>query len=233
MNKGAVGVRCGALLTIIAPFLTFGQVAKLQVVDKMEVYRRTVKSNTVHKMVAITANKNNIQYKPVYAGPENFTRTILYPRHTKVYLRQPVATALTAVLAYLEPMGYGIIIWDAYRPHSISKKMWQLIQDERYVANPAKGSGHNRGIALDLTLFELNSGRQLDMGTGFDNFSDTAHHSFAGLTPLQQQNRAILKKAMEEHGFKALVTEWWHYSWAGHTFPVLDLSFRQLARLAD
>lgn len=232
MNNEYGGLICGALLTIITPFLTYGQAAKLQVVDKTGAFKRMVKVNAVHKMVAITSGQYTIQYQPVYAGPGNFTGTILYPRHNNTYLRQPVATALMAAVSDLERMGYGIIIWDAYRPYSASKKMWQQIQDERYVANPAKGSGHNRGVAIDLTLFALSSGKQLDMGTGFDNFSDTAHHDFSGLSPAQQQHRAILKKAMEDHGFKALQTEWWHYSWQGQSFPVLDLSFRQLAKLA-
>jgi D-alanyl-D-alanine dipeptidase len=111
--------------------------------------------------------------------------------------------------------------------------MWKTVGDERYVAHPAKGSGHNIGTAIDLTLYCLNDGVQLDMGTGFDAFSDTAHHGFAGVRPEQKKNRQLLKTTMEKFGFKALSTVWWHYSWQGKTFDVLDLSFRQLAKMRD
>ncbi|WP_158069968.1 M15 family metallopeptidase [Cnuella takakiae] len=200
--------------------------------DKYKVYKRMVLADSVGKMVPI-GTYDGIMYQPVYAGNNNFTGQRLYPKHHNTYLRMPAAKALLAIAATLKQQGYGIIIWDAYRPYTISKKMWGLVPDERYVANPAKGSGHNRGIAVDLTLYILDTGQELDMGTGFDNFTDSAHHGFKGLNAQQQANRNLLKKAMEEHGFTSLATEWWHYSWSGKTFPVLDLSFGQLAKLTD
>jgi D-alanyl-D-alanine dipeptidase len=105
--------------------------------------------------------------------------------------------------------------------------MWELVHDERYVANPANGSGHNRGISVDLTIVDLVSGRELDMGTGFDNFTDSAHHSFASLPASVLRNRRLLKATMEKYGFKALETEWWHYSWPNdHRYDVLDIGFK-------
>ncbi|MEO8404300.1 MAG: M15 family metallopeptidase, partial [Chitinophagaceae bacterium] len=105
----------------------------------------------------------------------------------------------------------------------------ELVKDERYVANPAKGSGHNRGIAVDLTIIDLKTGKELDMGTGFDNFTDSAHQSFQLLPEKVLANRKLLRSVMEKYGFKVLETEWWHYYLAdGAKFEVLDISFRNL-----
>ena len=112
--------------------------------------------------------------------------------------------------------------------YSVTEKFWELVHDERYVANPAKGSGHNRGIAVDLTIINLKTGKELDMGTGFDNFSDTAHHAFTKLSEEVLQNRDLLKSTMEKFGFKALDTEWWHYFLAnGNKFEILDIDFKK------
>ena len=102
-------------------------------------------------------------------------------------------------------------------------RMWNLIKDDRYVADPKKGSGHNRGIAVDLTLINKASGAELDMGTGFDNFSDTAHQKFPNLPSVVLQNRQLLKTTMEKYGFTPLETEWWHFSWNHSDFEVLDI----------
>ncbi len=122
--------------------------------------------------------------------------------------------ALQKVQKELNQSGWGLKIFDAYRPYSVTVKFWELVKDERYVANPSKGSGHNRGITVDLTIINLKTRLELNMGTGFDNFSDTAHHSFTNLSEDILQNRILLKTTMEKYGFKAYNEEWWHYSLA-------------------
>lgn len=165
-----------------------------------------------------------------YATADNFTGRRLYPKSKRTYVRLAVARALELVATELAAAGYGLKVWDAYRPYAATKKMWDLIGDERYVANPAKGSGHNRGLAIDLTLVQ--NGKEADMGTGFDHFSDTAHHSFTTLPAAVLQRRMLLRSVMEKHGFRALETEWWHYSWPNdRDYDVLDLSFSQLRKL--
>jgi D-alanyl-D-alanine dipeptidase len=108
--------------------------------------------------------------------------------------------------------------------------MWELIKDDRYVADPKKGSGHNRGIAVDLTLINKLSGEELNMGTGFDNFSDTAHADFENLPGEVLQNRRLLKSIMEKYGFKELETEWWHFSWNNSDFELLDIAGEKLKK---
>jgi zinc D-Ala-D-Ala dipeptidase len=167
-----------------------------------------------------------------YAGTNNFMRQKLYPSITTTYLRKPAADSLAVIQAQLNPMGLGIKIFDAYRPYSITEKMWGPVKDDRYAADPKFGSGHNRGVAVDLTIINTTTGIAVDMGTGFDNFSDTAHHTFTNLPKDILQNRLLLKKIMEQHGFKALDTEWWHYYlFNAKEFELLDIDFKKLAKM--
>ena len=131
-------------------------------------------------------------------------------------------------------MELGLKIFDGYRPYSVTEKMWEPIKDDRYVADPKKGSGHNRGIAVDLTVINLKTKEELPMGTGFDNFSDTAHQTFKALPEQILQNRNLLKDAMEKYGFKSLETEWWHYSLPNAKyFEILDLGFKKLRKITQ
>ncbi len=103
--------------------------------------------------------------------------------------------------------------------------MWRLSPDRRYTANPRRGSHHNRGIAVDLTLVNLKTGKELDMGTGYDNFTDTAHHDFAFLSSEVMANRRVLRNVMWKYGFNYVPTEWWHYHWRDKNYDVVDVDF--------
>jgi D-alanyl-D-alanine dipeptidase len=159
-----------------------------------------------------------------YATTHNFTHKVLY-RHPKALLRKPPAEALRKVQEELNKKGLGLKIFDAYRPFSVSCILWQQAADKRYVANPKRGSHHNRGTALDLTIIHLRTGKELNMGTDFDNFTDTAHHSFLQLPPEVLANRRLLKNIMWKHGFNFVPTEWWHYHWRNKNFDLVDLDF--------
>ena len=99
------------------------------------------------------------------------------------------------------------------------------------MANPSKGSGHNRGIAVDLSIYDNKTGKELNMGTGFDNFSDTAHHSFTNLSESILENRRLLKSLMAKYGFRSYNEEWWHYSWPDASkFEILDIDFKKLKK---
>jgi zinc D-Ala-D-Ala dipeptidase len=167
-----------------------------------------------------------------YAGTNNFTHQQLYPPVTTTYLRKAAADSLAIIQQQLKIMGFGLKIFDAYRPYSVTEKMWEPVKDDRYAANPKFGSGHNRGVAVDLTIINAATGEELNMGTGFDNFSDTAHHTFTNLSEEVLQNRLLLKKIMEQHGFKALDTEWWHYYlFNAKEFELLNIDFKKLAKI--
>jgi D-alanyl-D-alanine dipeptidase len=183
-------------------------------------------------MVELKSLLPRIIYELRYASPNNFMNRLMYPAGTnKTFLRQPAANALRNVQHELEKSNTGLKVFDAYRPYSVTVKFWELVRDERFVANPSKGSGHNRGVAIDLTIINLSNGKELNMGTGFDNFTDTAHHTFTKLPADVLQNRKLLKSTMEKYGFIAYADEWWHYSWPGSSkFEILDIDFKKLAK---
>ncbi len=159
-----------------------------------------------------------------YATPDNFTHETLYPEARCLLLRE-VAEKLSNVQQSLETKGLGLKIFDGYRPLAVQKKMWAIYPVEGYVANPAKGSNHNRGAAVDLTLVDAH-GKELPMPSSYDEFSGRSHRDYTGGTPEQLKNRRILQEAMEKEGFHGISTEWWHFDYKdAKKYPVLDLPF--------
>lgn len=206
----------------------FSQSNKLVIVNYKN-YLTEIKADSNNTLIDIQKLIPGIQVDFRYATNNNFTKQILYSSYTKAYLRLPVAKALLAVEQQLKKYKLGLKIYDAYRPYTVSKKIWSLVHDERYAANPIKGSGHNRGIAVDVTLVDAITGIELPMPTNFDNFSDTAHHIFMQLPKVILNNRELLRTIMEQNGFKSLNTEWWHYTFLTSTvFSTLDLSFKEM-----
>ena len=203
---------------------------RLPITDKWEDYKKQVKDDSTKRMVELKTMIPGIQYELRYATINNFMNRLMYPAGTNTtFLRVPAVKALQKVQRELNEKGYGLKIFDAYRPYAVTVKFWELVKDERYVANPSKGSGHNRGIAVDLTIINLQSGKTVDMGTDFDNFSDTAHHTFTDLSEKILQNRQLLKSTMVKYGFNAYNDEWWHYSFAdGAKFEILDIDFKKM-----
>ena len=202
------------------------------VTDKWEVYNKQVKKDPAKKMMELKKAIPGIVYDLRYATTNNFMHRLMYPAKTNfTFLRKPATIALLKVQRELNKSGWGLKIFDAYRPFSVTVKFWELVHDERFVANPSKGSGHNRGTTVDLTIINLKTGAELNMGTGFDNFSDTAFHSFTQLPEEVLQNRMLLKSSMENYGFKAYNEEWWHYSLAESArFELLDIDFKKLKK---
>ncbi len=193
-------------------------------------YRKTTEKDSLQRMINLQQLIPGIVLDLRYAGSNNFMKRSMYPPKTNyTFLRLPAARALAMVQQELNSQGYGLKILDAYRPYSVTEQFWELVHDDRYVADPKKASGHNRGIAVDLTIIDLKTKRELVMPTGFDNFTDSAHHDFMDLPEEAIKNRKYLKEIMEKHGFVALPTEWWHYSLPDpEKYTVLDLSFKEL-----
>lgn len=158
-----------------------------------------------------------------YATANNFTGMVLYPV-AKVYLQDIVAHKLAEAQYELLCNGYSLKVFDGYRPLSIQKKMWDIVPDERYVADPRKGSRHNRGAAVDVTLIYADTGTELDMGTPFDDFSAKSHADYSDLPAEIVRNRKLLSLTMQRFDFLPFPTEWWHFDYCEwQRFPVLDL----------
>jgi zinc D-Ala-D-Ala dipeptidase len=200
-------------------------------VPTKKIYQQILLGDSNQKMVSLRHFLPGVGIELRYAEADNFMGRILYVgRPGDSFLRLPVAKALAAVQRELNSRGLGLKIWDAYRPYSVTVSLWEKVRDDRYAADPAQGSGHNRGIAVDLTLVDLQSGKELPMPTGFDNFTDTAHADFMELPAVVLQNRKMLADVMERNGFLPLRTEWWHYSWPRpERWALLDLSFSELS----
>ena len=144
-----------------------------------------------------------------YATPDNFLRQPMYAA-SRCLLRPAVADRLARVAGRLRAQGLRLVVWDCYRPLRVQRKMWAMVPDERYVADPDKGSNHNRGAAVDVTLAEP-SGRPLLMPTDHDDFTPAAHVD-APAPDAARANREKLRRAMTAEGFVPLATEWWHYA---------------------
>ncbi len=204
----------------------------LLVIEDSRAYKKMVSKNPENKMMDLRKVIPNLIIDLKYGSTDNFMNKILYQQTNTSYLRKPAALALAKVQEQLLQKGLAIKIWDAYRPYSVTEKMWEPVKDERYAANPKYGSGHNRGIAVDLTLVDLITGFELNMGTGFDHFSDTAHITWKQLPTQILSNRLLLQQTMEAAGFIVLQTEWWHfYLPDARKYELMNLSFSQLKKI--
>jgi len=150
-------------------------------------------------------------YELKYATPDNFLKQAVYDCG-ECYLRKSTAEALVKANEAFKQLGYRIKLFDCYRPLSVQKKMWKILPGTHYVANPAKGSKHNRGAAVDLTLVDA-QGKELNMGTPFDFFGKEAHHTYTQHSKEVLENRKLLKEILDKYNFKSIYSEWWHYEY--------------------
>lgn len=191
-------------------------------------YLVQVEQNPEQALVDLRTYLPGAQFEVVYATNNNFMRRPVYTQEA-AYLRLPAAKALQAVQAELKQKGYGLKIWDAYRPYGVTVAFYEEVLDSTFVASPYTGSRHNRGCAVDLTLVDLSTGKELPMPTGFDDFVPEAHVDYAGLPEAVIANRELLKGTMTKHGFDTYPDEWWHYDFNGwEKFPLMDLTFEEL-----
>lgn len=197
---------------------------------QLQPYRDQVKVDPDKELVNLERVVPGIVLDIRYATANNFTGEKIYAL-ARAYARKPVAEALKKAQEDFKKEGVGIKIYDAYRPYSATVKFYETYRDTTYVASPYKGSRHNRGCALDMTLIDLESGNELTMPTEFDSFKKEAWPSTPVPDPVIRKNRQLLISIMEKHGFKVNATEWWHFDYVGwEKFDVLDIDFEELER---
>ena len=156
-----------------------------------------------------------------YATDSNFMEQVVYDCG-RCFYRPKVARALAQVQGELAEAGLGLKMFDCYRPAPYQQRLWDILPDARYVARPSKGSLHSRGAAADLTLVELATGRELEMGTPYDFFGVEAYTTTTDLPAEVLANRKTLQDAMRAHGFGTIRTEWWHFNFLGPRYPLSD-----------
>jgi len=185
-------------------------------------------------LVDLTTMDPTIKLDIRYATPNNFLGTPVY-EEAKAFLQRPAAEALARAAQKLRPLGYGLLIHDAYRPWYVTKIFWDATPANKkiFVADPQEGSRHNRGCAVDLTLYDLKIGTEVPMTGAYDEMSERSYAFYPGGTSLQRWDRAALRNALESEGFTVYSYEWWHFDYKDwQQYPILNLTFEQLSQPA-
>ena len=222
-----------SMRTVLSILLFYSAIAQAQNkyglhATTFDEYVASVKVNPEKELIDLEKFIPSLVLDIRYATSNNFTGEKIYTL-AKAYARKPVAESLKKIQADLKPQGLGIKIFDAYRPYKATVKFYEVYGDTTYVASPYKGSRHNRGCALDLTLINLKTGKELKMPTGYDSFSKDAWPTTPVKDPEARKNRTLLINAMEKHGFRVNSSEWWHFDFIGwKKFEVMDIDFEEL-----
>lgn len=167
-----------------------------------------------------------------YATARNFLGRPIYPE-ARAFLQRPAAEALLRAHRWLKTKGYGIVVFDGYRPWSVTKVFWDATPEDKkqFVADPAKGSRHNRGCAVDLSLYDLRTGRIVQMPSEYDEMTERAHPDYRGGPRSARRLRDLLRRAMEREGFTVYEHEWWHFDYKDWPrYPILDVPFSAIPK---
>ena len=177
-----------------------------------------VKLDPTIKLDIRYATSNNLVGRPVYT-------------EARAFLQRPAAEALVRVNANLKPLGYGLLVFDGYRPWSVTKLFWDVTSKEnkKFVANPKNGSRHNRGCAVDLTLYDLTTGMEVEMTGVYDEMSERSYPDYPGGTEQQRQIRDLLRAKMEAEGFTVYEYEWWHFDFNDwRSYRITNVPFSEI-----
>jgi len=194
-------------------------------------YKASIRANPEKELIELKDVIPELVLDIRYATTNNFTGAKVY-KLARAYARKPVADALQKAQADFNKLGYGIKIYDGYRPYSATIKFYELMKgDTTYVANPYKGSRHNRGCALDMTIIDLKTKQELKMPSDYDAMQKESWPSTPVLDPTIRKNRDTLISIMEKNGFRVYTTEWWHFDFVGfEKYEVMDIDFEQLEK---
>jgi D-alanyl-D-alanine dipeptidase len=178
----------------------------------------------VYPLEAITPEKYGVDVALAYATADNFTGRPVYRSDAGAWLHHDAALLLARAVALAAPLGLKLLVLDAFRPAEAQWKLWHHTPDPDFLADPRRGSPHSMGVAVDLTLIDRSTGRELDMGTPFDAFTPLSHHGNQDIAPEAQRNRHLLMRIMTTAGWDFYRHEWWHYQMfhARATYPVLS-----------
>jgi D-alanyl-D-alanine dipeptidase len=200
----------------------------LPVVNDVTIYQKIVAANPDNELVDIRQILPDAQFDVTYAHTNNFLKRKLYPT-ADVFMRKPAALAIRQAHENLKKQGLGLLLFDGYRPYAITVLFYEEHGDTTFVADPRKGSRHNRGMAIDLTLFDRKTGKRLSMPSDYDESTPRAFHNYMQSDSASLAHRAILKAEMERVGFSIFPWEWWHYDFQGwETCFTYDLSHKAI-----
>ena len=203
-------------------------IKKLVVVNSYNQYLASIKTNPNNELVEIKKAIPNIKLDIRYATKNNFMQQVMY-KQARAFARKPVVESLKKIQKELNKKGYGLKIFDGYRPYAVTVEFYKKASDKNFVANPAKGSKHNRGCAVDLTLINLKTGKEITMPTPYDSFSAAAAAKYENISPEAKKNRDFLIAIMAKYRLNVLENEWWHYDFSGwKNYDLMDIPFEKL-----
>jgi len=239
-SRGAVALQVGDVAFLRRDYVALNEhVYKIHPLHPIaELRKAAIEDSPPHEtgpfrkpeLVEIAPLDSTIHLDIRYATANDFLGTPVYSQ-ARAFLQRPAAEALLGVQEKLKPLGYGLLIHDAYRPWYVTKIFWDATPPEGkiFVADPAQGSRHNRGCAVDLTLYDLASGKPIEMPGTYDEMSPRSYPDYPGGTSLQRWHRDLLRRAMESEGFTVYEAEWWHFDYKDwKEYPILNVPFEKL-----
>ena len=223
MNKARYNIATAILTPFIIAVVHFAQEPPKETGNfrKPELVE-LIKVDPTIKLDIRYATSNNFLGRPVYS-------------ESRAFLQKPAAEALVRANKSLRKKGYGLIIHDGYRPWSVTKIFWDATPEDKkqFVADPSQGSRHNRGCAVDLSLYDLKTGKEVVMPSEYDEMSERSHINYAGGAEDQRRLRDLLRSAMENEGFAVYEPEWWHYDYKDwKEYPILNISFSEAGAIS-
>lgn len=200
----------------------------LTIINDYQEYKSAVSKKPELELVDIKKAIPSVVLDIRYATKNNFTGQVMY-KQARAFARKPVVERLKKIQAELKKKGYGLKIFDAYRPYAITVSFYEKASDKNFVANPAKGSKHNRGCAVDLSIVYLKTGKDVPMPTPYDSFEAAAAPDYKELPAQIIKNRDFLIETMQTHGFRVIHNEWWHFDFIGwQQYDLMDIPFEKL-----
>jgi len=193
-----------------------------------------VESGTFRKsdLVDLTTLDPRIKLDIRYATSDDFLSTPVYTS-ARAFLQRPAAEALLRAHREFMKQGYGVVVFDAYRPWYVTKIFWDATPPDKheFVADPSQGSRHNRGCAVDMSLYDLKTGREIEMTGGYDEMSPRSYPDYTGGTAAQRAHRELLRHTMEQQGFTVYPSEWWHYDYRDwKEYAIQNVPFEEIGR---
>jgi zinc D-Ala-D-Ala dipeptidase len=207
------------VLMFFVTIFTFAQTSPPQEQNKREA-----------DLVELIKLEKSIKLDIRYARSDNFVGRPVYSE-ARAFMQRPAAEAIVRVHKLLKKQGLGLVIFDGYRPWSVTKIFWEVTPEDKkkFVADPVKGSRHNRGCAVDLSIFDLKTKKLVDMPSDFDDFTEKASPDYKGGTEIQTANRELLRKLMEAEGFTVNANEWWHFDYKDwKDYAIYDIAFANI-----
>lgn len=226
----SVALVCASLLALVSckPKVDPANPYGLEIINSYAQYEKLVQEDPDMELVDLEELIPGIVLDIRYATENNFTGKQMYSQ-AKAYLRAPVAKAISEIQAELAEKNLALKIYDAYRPYAVTLYFWEVQHDSCFVAVPWRGSPHNKGYAVDLSIIDKTTGEEIQMPTGFDSFTDAAATAYPDLPEEVLANRAILVDVMTSHNFTINEDEWWHYNYRWKDkYPIMDISFEEL-----